>query len=331
MSLNSNIRLIATNSHPELAKNIAEHLQLPLVDSEIQYFANGEIRTVIRKSLRKKDIFIIGTGVSDSEHSVNDYIMEVYFTAVACQTSDARSITVIFPQSAYQRQEKKDNPRGCISARAIANLFERAGITRIVFVDLHTPAIQGFYDIPADNLYARYALCDHLEKFYGKEHIQQNFVVISPDFGALKLSKAIAGKLGIEDYLVISKERLDADKNKVMTARILGDTSLLKDKTAFIYDDMCDTAGTITAAADLLIENGAKDVVVAVTHGILSHPAIQRLNDNKSITAVFVSDSVPQQTAQQQCSKLFVYSISQLLAETIKRLSTGQSLSELFE
>jgi ribose-phosphate pyrophosphokinase len=302
--------ILSTNSHLELAKELSKLSNIPLLESNIIYFANTEIRTSIESSIRGKDIFIITSPYNDTvnNHSINDHIMETYLLIKNCKISDASSITLICPCYPYARQDKKDNSRTCISAKDIADLFTTAGVNRVVCFDLHSAQIQGFFDIPCDNFYCinmihKYLVDNHnINKNFDKE-LDSEFVIIAPDEGAL---------------------------NKVEKAVLIGDKKYLEGRTAIIIDDMADTCGTVIKVGDVLMSKGAKDIIIIVTHGILSGPAIERINNTEYIKEIVVSDTLPQDHNQERCSKLKTFSIAPMLSEVITRLDKGGSLSEIF-
>jgi ribose-phosphate pyrophosphokinase len=329
-----NVRLISGNSHPQLAKKISSILNVPLVDTDVQYFSNTEIRPVIKESIRGRDIYIIQTGTFTnikSHRSVNDHIMETLLLVKTCKRSDVKSITLVMPCYPYARQDKKDNPRGAISGKDVADFFEMAGVNRIICVDLHCSQIQGFFNIPCDNLYCAGLIHSKLKELYfdSDRDFQNNYVVIAPDEGALKRAKNYANLFRLP-FMVLSKERDYSKKNVVDKSILIGDRKYLQDKTAIIVDDMCDTFGTILSVTNVLMEKGAKNVIVAVSHGIFSGKAIERMNSNDDIISVITSDSIPQIENAILSSKIEVYSIGSLLASVVERLVVGKSISDLF-
>jgi len=329
--INSNLRIISGSSHPKLAKEIATRLGAILVDAEMQYFKNGEVRPVVRESVRGKDVIIIQTGSGSEEHTINDHIIEVVLLANTLQSSDAKSITLVMPCLAYARQDKKDNPRGSISAKYLADMIQNSGICRVIAMDLHSSQIQGFFKIPCDNLYAINLIRDFLwEKvFDGVKDYQDKFVIVAPDAGAFKNAIKYGEALGLK-VIAVNKERDDSKRNEVERMNMIGDPRLVCGRTAIIIDDMCDTFGTVKEVSKLLVECGAESVVVCVTHGILSDPAMERLNNTPEVKMMLVSNSIPQTRNQARCEKLKVFSISKLLAEVISRFYNGESISELF-
>ena len=332
----SNSYIISTNSHRELAKQLSKLSNIEIIDSNIIYFANNEIRTSIKSSIRGKNIFIITSPYNNKTKnlSINDYIMETYLLIRNCRISDASNITLICPCYPYARQDKKDNSRTCISAKDMAILFTTAGINRIVCFDLHSAQIQGFFDIPCDNFYCINMIHDYLVKQHNinknfDKALDSEFVIIAPDEGALKRVQTYANKFKMP-FMVVSKERDYTQINKVEKAVLIGDKKYLEGRTAIIIDDMADTCGTVIKVGEVLMSKGAKDIIIIVTHGILSGPALDRINSTNYIKEVVVSDSLPQKENMKNCDKLKTFSIAPILSEAIKRLDKGGSLSEIF-
>ena len=260
--------------------------------------------------------------------------METYLLIRTCKRSDASNITLLCPSFPYARQDKKDNARTCISAKDIADLFTTAGIDRIVSFDLHSHQIQGFFNIPCDNFYCINMIHDYLVKNHNinkefDKNLDSEYVIVAPDEGALRRVQVYANKFKMP-FMVVSKERDYSQINKVDRAVLIGEKKYLEGRTAIIIDDMADTCGTVLKVGDLLISKGAKDIIVIVTHGILSGPAIDRINNCNSIKELVVSDSLPQDSKLEKCSKLKVFSVVPTLSKIINKLNSGGSLSELF-
>jgi len=326
-----NLRLLSGKSHPILAKAISDILRLPLVESKIDRFDNLEIHTQIMENIRRRNMVIIQTGVSRPEinYSINDFIMEILIMADACRRSSVNDITLLIPCFPYARQDKKDVSRAPISARLMADLFETAGITRVVTLDLHASQIGGMFKIPVDNLYAMNTITTFLTKHLQLLVKSDQYILVSPDAGGIKRMDALAQKLQMSS-IIMSKSRDHQQKSVVIKTELIGKGTSVEGKSCIIVDDMCDTAGTIIRASETLMENGAKDVIVLVVHGILSGPAIDRLNNAKYIKQVIVTNSLPQEENQKRCHKLIVIDVAPLLAEVIRRLNTGDSISDLF-
>lgn len=326
--------ILTTNSHLELAKKLSKESDIPLIETKIDYFSNGEIKTNILKSIRGKNIFVVSSPCNSDERTINDYIIETYLLIRTCKNSDASNITLICPYYPYSRQDKKDNSRVCISARDIADLFITAGINRMISFDLHSHQIQGFFNIPCDNFYCINMIYDYLIKNYSinknLEKLNTEYVMVAPDEGALKRVQTYANNFNMP-FMVVSKERDYTQINKVDKAVLIGDKKYLENRTAIIIDDMVDTCGTVIKVGELLKSKGAKDVIVIATHGILSGPAIQRINNSNYIKEIIVSDSLPQEKNKKLCSKLKTFTIIPTLSIIINRLIQGGSLSEIFK
>lgn len=328
--------IFSGNSHRDLAKGICEQLGVTLGKCDIRYFSNTESRPLVNESVRDKDVYIIQTGSSDysaqsySEfgvnRNVNDHIQETILLMDACKRSGCGTITLVVPCYPYARQDKKDKPRACISAKVVARQFETFGLHRIVCVELHNSCIQGYFDVCCDNLYTSDDMVEQLDLNYDFNDL----VIISPDEGGVKRASIVASKIG-RPVLTMRKDRDYETENKVKGSMLLGDADELKGKTAVIIDDMLDTGGTVIKTVKLLRDEGAKDVVVVVTHGILSGAAIERINAEPFLTRVFVSNTLPQSENQAVCPKLSVFKLDKMLAEVFRRLIQGRSISEMYE
>lgn len=314
MATSSNsIKLLAGNSHPALAKAVAARLGIELSKINVSQYANQETSVTIGESVRDEDVFIIQTGCGE----VNDYLMELLIMIHACKTASARRITAVIPNFPYARQDKKDKSRAPITAKLMANMLQTAGCNHVITMDLHASQIQGFFDVPVDNLYAEPSTLRYI-----RENIDyKNSVIVSPDAGGAKRAASIADKLDL-NFALIHKERQRA--NEVSRMVLVGD---VKDKICILVDDMADTCGTLVKAADTLISNGAKSVIALVTHGIFSGPAFKRINESP-IDKVVCTNTVPHDDAD--CPKLDHIDISPTLAEAIRRLHNGESISYLF-
>ena len=339
------------SSHPELGKNIFKMADIPVINCVKDKFANTEIRVEIKDNVRNRDMFIVQTGsfndnkivkstsVLSSEYgrgitrSVNDNLMETLIMIDACRRSAAKSITLIMPCYPYARQDKKDESRAPISAKLVANMLTMAGIDRLIVMDLHASQIQGFFDIPVDNIYSVNLLKSYLEKKVFKdlstEERQSQFILVSPDAGATKRTLKFSKFLNL-NMAIMHKERNYKKKNTVEKTVLICEGDSVVGKTAIICDDMCDTAGTLVKAAETLMEHGAKDVICAITHGIFSGPALERINKSKCIKKIIVSNSLPQEVTRELCSKIEYYDISHLLCDIIKCIGTGESISAMF-
>ena len=323
------MKIISGSSNKGLSEKIARHLNIPLCNCLLEKFSNTELRVEIKENIRNEDIFIIQTGGYNDSYSINDFIMECLIMIDACKRSMAKSITLIMPCFAYARQDKKDESRAPISAKLFANLLETAGINRLVVMDLHASQIQGFFDIPVDNIYSFPIMNEYFKNNYFKgltrEEIQKQYVLVSPDAGAIKRTLKFA-KLMKLNAVFMHKERNYEVSNTVDNMFIVGNPENIKNKTAIILDDMCDTGGTLVKCASLLKLNGASKVICCVTHGILSGPAMTRIKESPMIDTMIVTNSLE----QSEFNKLEVIDISPLLFKVITCILSGGSISNLF-
>jgi ribose-phosphate pyrophosphokinase len=323
--------IISGSGSVELSKAVAEKLGTTLHRGEMQYFANGEIRPILHDSVRHKDVYVIQSGNDGDSagRTANDLVMETLLLIKTLRRSDAGRINLVLPFFPYSRQDKKDNSRGAISARDIADLYEQAGAHRVITFDLHAAQIQGFFNIPCDNLYTAHLIKEYFDVNHFKEGYEDKYALVAPDEGALKRMREYAGMFGLPLF-VLSKERDYRKKNEVEKTALIGDSIGLNGRIAIVIDDMIDTFGTINSAAALLEQHGATGIIVAATHGVLSHPALERINSNPLILEVIVSDSVPQTLHTAACPKLRVFSIVDMVSRAILHLEDGKSLSSLF-
>ncbi len=331
-----NVRIIGGSSNPKLVADVSKLLKKKPIGNVFEYFANTEFRPRIPESVRNKDIFILQTGGYTNKddgdfRTANDYLMETYILAKTLRRSDAKTVNLIAPFFPYSREDKKDNARGAISAKDVADLFEMAKISRVITFDLHAPQIQGFFNVPCDNLYTTYEIKKYLDKnvFKNKGSYKDKFVLVAPDEGALKRIKEFAGLFKLP-FLVLSKERDYSKKNTVNKTVLIGDRKYLKGRTAIIIDDMIDTFGTVNKATGVLKEKGAKDLIICATHGIFSNKALDLINNNDFIKMVLVSDSIPQGLHKKACKKLRVFSIAPIISDIVKRIVAGKSISQMF-
>lgn len=330
-----NIRLISGRSNLELASMMSRKIGIPLAKTRLETFPNGELRVEIHENIRNTDVFILQTGVSYQGMSINDHIMELVALIRACRLSSVNSVTAVIPYLPYSRSDKKDNPRVAIMARTVIDMFQNAGVNRFVCVDLHAGQIQGFAEIALDNLFCLKLFSNYMREhlFNGltQEKINEQFILVSPDNGGVKRIEAYAEELKMA-HIIMHKQRDHSKTSVVNNSMIIGDINLLKNKTAILIDDMIDTMGTMVIAAEELKKYNVKTVIVIATHGIFSNPAFDRINDCKDISQVIVTNTLPQEVnIKEKCNKLVCVDISLLLSETIKRLVTGSSISELFK
>ncbi len=306
------MKIFTGNANPELAKEICDYLGIPLGDSVVSKFSDGEINVEIDESVRGKDVYIVQPTCEPG----NDNIMELLIMIDAVRRASARRITAVMPYYGYARQDRKSRGREPITAKLIANLITKAGARRVLTMDLHAQQIQGFFDVPVDHLVAAPIIAD-----YYKSLGLDDFVVVSPDIGGVARARKFADLLHAP-LAIIDKRRPKPNVSEVMS--IIGD---VKDKNVILIDDIIDTAGTITNAAVALKERGAKEVYASCTHPVLSGPAIERLN-NSPIKEIVTTNSIP--TAAKNCDKIKVLSVAPLIGEAIMRIFQDASVSKMF-
>lgn len=318
--------LISGSSNLPLAESIAKILKCPLLDRVAEPFSSGEPHVEILSNVRDRDVVIIqSVGRNVGGRSTNYYFMELVFMIDACTRSNARSVTVVTPLYPYARQDKKDRPRVPISAKVVADILEDVGTNRLITMDLHAAQIQGFFKIPVDNIYAINEMCAYLSTFVNPEE----YVLVSPDNGGSKRVDAYSEKLHLRS--VIMHKSRDHTKASVVTKSILvGDVDDLEGRTAIIVDDMLDTGGTMVRACETLAEFGLTKIIVVITHGILSGPAVERLEGCEAITEVVTTNTLPMEPYK-EFSKLKVIDVSHFFASVIECIFTGDSVSKFFE
>jgi len=311
------VKIFSGNSNLELAKGISEELGISLGKCKVKRFSDGEINVEIHESVRGDNIFLI----QSTCYPANENLMELLIMVDALKRASAYSITAVIPYYGYARQDRKVAPRAPISAKLVANLLQTAGINRMVTIDLHAGQIQGFFDIPVDNLYAQPVMLDYIRE---KNDIDDsNIVIVSPDAGGVERALSYAKKLNA-GMAIIDKRRDKPNQSKVYN--VVGD---VKGKNALIIDDIVDTAGSLTNAVNVLLEKGAKEVFACITHPVLSGPAIERI-ENSNIKELIVTNTIPLNENAKDCSKIKVLSVASLLAEVIRRIYSGSSVSSLF-
>jgi ribose-phosphate pyrophosphokinase len=308
------IKLFTGNSNKSLAKEIADFLNMRVGDATVSNFSDGESLVQINENVRGSDVFVVQSTCTP----VNQSIMELLLMIDALKRASAGRITAVMPYYGYARQDRKAAPRVPISARLVADLLSVVGIDRLLTIDLHAGQIQGFFDIPVDHLYASPVLTDYVRKEY-----LNNLVIVSPDAGGVERARAFAKRLNAS-LAIIDKRREKANVSQVM--HVIGN---VKGKNAVLFDDMIDTAGTITQAAAAIKENGAKRVIAACAHAVLSGPALERINDSV-LEDVIVTNTIPMDEKQKECEKLTVLSVASLLGDAIKRIHEETSVSSLF-
>jgi ribose-phosphate pyrophosphokinase len=313
--------LFSGRTHPELAKEVADHLGIDVGDANIVQFANGEIRPRFNESIRGSDVFVMQTHCGCESGSINDSIMEQLIMIDAAQRASAKRITAVCPFYGYARQDRKAEGREPITARMVADLFKVAGAKRMVSIDLHSGQIQGFFDGPVDHLTAMPVL-----ENYVREHADEP-VIVSPDAGRIKVAERMAQHLGDKgaDLAFIYKRRPKGTTNVAEAKEVIGD---VRGRLCILTDDMIDSGGTITSAADILMARGATEVWAMATHAVLSGPAIDRLK-NSVITKVVLTNTLPL-PPEKQIDKIEVLSIAPLIADALNAVFDDTSVSEIF-
>ncbi|KAI8910139.1 phosphoribosyltransferase-like protein [Gorgonomyces haynaldii] len=315
-STTNNIKIFAGNSHVEFARLVAKRLGLELGKCTVSKYSNMETAVTIGESVRDEDVFLIQSGCGE----INDNLMELLVMINACKTASARRITAVVPCFPYARQDKKDKSRAPITAKLVANMLTVAGANHVITMDLHASQIQGFFNIPVDNLYAEPSTLKYIrDTILGEKGV----VIVSPDAGGAKRATSIADKLDVE-FALIHKERKKA--NEVSRMVLVGD---VRDRICILVDDMADTCGTLGLAAKVLLENGATEVYAMVTHGVLSGKAIQVIKDS-ALKKIIVTNTIPQEHNLAVCPKLDQIDVSSTFAEAIRRTHNGESISYLF-
>ena len=315
--MNNKFDIFTGTANPELANDISKILGIEISKADVGYFSDGEIRVEIEDNVRGHDTFIIQSTCTPQ----NKNLMELMLLADALKRSSASKITAIIPYYAYARQDRRvRSARVPISAKVVADMFSSVGIDRVLTVDLHSETIQGFFDMPADNVYATKLMVEDIKS----NNPKNNIVVVSPDVGGVVRSRALAKQLNDADLAIIDKRRAADNQSEVMN--IIGD---IKDKVCIVPDDIIDTAGTLCNAAKALKDQGALEVKAYITHPVLSGPAIERLN-NSEIDELVVTNSIPLSQEGEKCSKIRVISLGATIAECMKRLNNEESLSEMF-
>ncbi len=310
-----NLMVFTGNANPELAKEVVKQLGIPLGKALVSKFSDGEVMVEINDNVRGKDVFVLQSTCAPT----NDSIMEIMLMVDALKRASAGRITAAIPYFGYARQDRRPrSARVAISAKVVANMLQEAGVERVLIMDLHADQIQGFFDIPVDNIYASpILLSDLVTKKYG------DLLVVSPDVGGVVRARALAKRLNC-DLAIIDKRRPKANVSEVMN--IIGE---VEGRNCVIMDDMVDTAGTLCKAAEVLKERGAKKVIAYCTHAVLSGPAIERI-EASPLDELVVTNTIPLSDAAKACGKIRQLSCAALLAETFKRISKGDSVSSLF-
>ena len=306
--------IFSGNSNPSLVNRICEYLNMPLGGAKVTTFSDGEIQIEINDNVRTKDVFII----QSTCNPVNDNLVEMLLMVDALKRASARRITAVIPYYGYARQDKKVAPRVPISAKLVADMITMAGANRIITMDLHAGQIQGFFNIPVDNLFAAPILLAYI-----RDNFDKDIVVVSPDAGGVERARAFAKRLNA-GLAIVDKRRSAPNEAKAMA--VIGD---VKDKTVVILDDMVDTAGTLTEAVGVILKNGARQVHACCAHAVLSGPAIDRLKAS-DLESIVVTDTIPLSPQAIACGKVKVLSIAELVGEAIIRSYRGDSVTSLF-
>ncbi len=311
------MKLITGNSNIPLAKAIADYLQMPLTNASVRRFADEEVFVEIHENVRGEDVFVI----QSTGFPANDNLMELLIIIDALRRSSARRITAVIPYFGYARQDRKPGPRTPISAKLVANIITTAGASRVLSVDLHAGQIQGFFDIPTDNLYGEPVMSADIQSRFG----DRNIMVVSPDVGGVVRARALAKRLDNAPLAIVDKRRERAGESEVMN--IIGD---VEGRTCIIIDDIVDSAGTLCNAAAALKAAGAKDVIAYCTHGVLSGKAVERVEASELMELV-ITDSIGAPDAVATAKKIRTLTIAPLLGEAVKRIADESSVSSLFD
>ncbi len=312
----SDLKIVTGSSNPELAKAICDHLGCQLTPTLATTFSDGELRIEIGDNVRGDDVFVVQPTCPPN---VNTNIMQLCLMLDALKRASAARITAVIPYFGYARQDRKVCPRAPISAKMVSDFISVAGAERVVTIDVHAGQIQGFFDCPVDNLYSAPVMLEHFRHLPSEE-----IVIVSPDAGGVERARAFAKRLNAT--LAIVDKRRDKP-NQAQAMHVIGD---VEGKVAIIVDDMIDTAGTLCAAADVLLKYGARQIIACAAHGVLSGPAIDRINATESLSEVLITDTIPQGDKLNRCPKLKVASVASLLGKTIHNIHTGSSVSVLF-
>ncbi len=310
------MHIISGNSNPILAKEISKELKVNLIDVTVTKFADQEVFVEINENIRGKNIFVI----QSTSNPANDHLMELLITIDALKRASAQTVTAVIPYFGYARQDRKVGPRTPISAKLIADVLTSAGIDRLLTIDLHAGQIQGFFNIPVDNLYAAPVITKDIKTSNNAEDL----VIISPDVGGVVRARNIAKRIN-GDLAIVDKRRDKANVSEVMN--IIGN---IKNRDCIIVDDIVDTAGTLCNAAVALIDQGAKSVSAYITHGVLSGPAVERIEKSK-LKELVITDSIAPSKLIQDSKSIRILNLAPLIAEAIKRISSDSSVSSLFD
>jgi ribose-phosphate pyrophosphokinase len=312
------MKLLAGNSNQPLAQAIADHLDVPLTKAQVRRFLDNEIFVVVDENVRGEDVFVI----QSTSYPANDNLMELLICMDALKRASARRITAVIPYFGYARQDRKTGGRTPISAKLVANLITRAGADRVLTMDLHAGQIQGFFDIPTDNLVAIPVFAQDIRETYGKK--ASDLMIVSPDVGGVVRVRSLANRLNAE-IAIVDKRRPAPGQSEVMN--IIGDVT---GRRCILFDDIADSAGTLVNAAEALKERGAKEVAAYISHGVLSGPAVERIT-NSTLTELVITDSIQATDAVKACEKIRTVPVAALIGEAIRRIANEESVSKLFD
>jgi len=310
------MKLLAGNSNRTLSQAIADHLDMPLTKAQVKRFADNEVFAVIEENVRGEDVFVI----QSTSYPANDNLMELLICIDALVRASARRITAVMPYFGYARQDRKTGGRTPISAKLVANMITRAGADRVLTMDLHAGQIQGFFDIPTDNLVATPVLAQDIRDRYPRG----NLMIVSPDVGGVVRARSLAERLNV-DLAIVDKRRPRAGESEVMN--IIGDVA---GRECILFDDIVDSGGTLVNAAKALIAAGATSVSAYISHGVLSGPAVQRVTDGP-LKELVITDSIEQPHEVLSCSKIRTVPVAPLMGEAIRRIANEESVSKLFD
>ena len=313
------MKLLAGNSNRTLSQAIADHLDMPLTRAQVKRFADNEVFVVIEENVRGEDVFVL----QSTSYPANDNLMELLICIDALVRASAKRITAVMPYFGYARQDRKTGGRTPISAKLVANLITRAGADRVLTMDLHAGQIQGFFDIPTDNLLPAPLLAADIREQLGAK-ASGEVVIVSPDVGGVVRARALASRLGA-DLAIVDKRRSGPGKSEVMN--IIGD---VEGRRCILFDDIVDSGGTLVNAASALMERGASDVSAYISHGVLSGPAVQRVADGP-LKELVITDSIEAPDEVLNCAKIRRVSVAPLIGEAIRRIANEESVSSLFD
>ena len=311
------MKLMAGNSNLPLARAIAGYLEIPLTDASVRRFADEEVFVEIHENVRGEDVFVL----QSTSFPANDNLMELLICIDALKRASARRITAVVPYFGYARQDRKPGPRTPISAKLVANLITQAGADRVLAVDLHAGQIQGFFDIPTDNLFAAPVMAADIQARYG----DKDLMVVSPDVGGVVRARALAKRLDNAPLAIVDKRRDRPGESEVMN--IIGE---VKGRHCVLIDDIVDSGGTLCNAADALLEQGASSVAAYITHGVLSGAAVARV-DASQLTELVVTDTIPAAEAAKDAKRIRYLTIAPLIGEAVRRIADESSVSSLFD